>query len=143
MLMRRIDPNGQNTTNTTNQAELAGLQDWLKQLSQLKSPPATTFKLLTDCQLMLQSVQKGIIGKQRATIWLCTPEPLLMDIVASPKAQLRLSEAGPHVLLGNVKAHTRGEGNVLAEALAAAKHLQLPGWHPRADSLTHAWAHVD
>ena len=36
------------------------------------------------------------------TIWLCTHEPLLMDIVASLKA---LTEAEHRVHLGKVKAH--------------------------------------
>ena len=86
----RIDPRGKNTTNTINRAELVGVQAWLKQVSQLESPPATTFKLLTDSQVTLQSIQKAI--KQPATAWLCTHEPLLMDIVANLKA---LTEAGP------------------------------------------------
>ena len=55
-----IDPRGKNTTNTINRAELVGVQAWLKQVSQLESPPATTFKLLTDSQLTLQSIQKAI-----------------------------------------------------------------------------------
>ena len=88
----RIDPRGKNTTNTINRAELVGVQAWLKQVSQLESPPATTFKLLTDSQVTLQSIQKAI--KQPATTWLCTHEPLLMDIVANLKA---LTEAGHHV----------------------------------------------
>ena len=112
----RIDPRGKNTTNTINRAELVGVQAWLKQVSQLESPPATTFKLLTDSQVTLQSIQKAI--KQPATTWLCTHEPLLMDIVANLKA---LTEAGHHVhlgILGKVKAHAGVEENILADAAA-------------------------
>ena len=67
----RIDPHGKNTTNTINRAELVGVQAWLKQVSQVESPPATTFKLLTDSQVtlqLLQLIQKAI--KQPATTWL-------------------------------------------------------------------------
>ena len=94
-----------------------GVQAWLKQVSQLESPPATTFNLLTDSQVTRQSIQKAI--KQPATTWLCTHEPLLMDIVANMKA---LTEAGHHVHLAKVKAHagicTLVQGNVLADAAA-------------------------
>ena len=51
----------------------------------------------------------------RATVWLSTHEPLLMDIVANLKA---LTEAGHHVHLGKVKAHVGVEGNSLADAAA-------------------------
>ena len=98
----RIDPRGKNTTNTISRAELVGVQAWLKHVSQLESPPATTFKLLTDSQVTLQSIQKAI--KQPATTWLCSHEPLLMDIVANLKA---LTEAGHHIHLDKVKAHAR------------------------------------
>ena len=108
----RIDPRGKNTTNTINWAELVGVQAWLKQVSQLESPPATTFKLLTDSQVTLQSIQKAI--KQPATTWLCNHEPLLMDIVAMKT----LTEAGHHVHLGKVKAHAGVAGNILANAAA-------------------------
>ena len=74
---------------------------------------ATTFKLLTDSQVTLQSIQKAI--RQPATTWLCTHEPLLMDIVANLKA---LTEARHQVHLGKVKAHAGVEGNILANAAA-------------------------
>ena len=61
----RIDPRGENTTNTINRAELVGIPAWLKQVSQLESPPATSFKLLTDSQVTLQSIHKVL--KQPAT----------------------------------------------------------------------------
>ena len=109
----RIDPRGTNTTNTISRAELVGVQAWLKQIGQLESPPATIFKLLTDSQVTLQSIQKAI--KQPATTWLCIHEPLLMDIVANLKA---LTEAGHHVHLGKVKAHAGVEGDILADAAA-------------------------
>ena len=76
----KVDPRGKITTNTINRAELVRVQAWLKQVSQQESPPATTFKLLTDSQVEVQSIQKAI--KQPATTWLCTHEPLLTDIVA-------------------------------------------------------------
>ena len=80
----------------------------------LQPPPAaTTFKLLTDSQVMLQLIQKAI--KQPATTWLCTHGPLLMDIVANLKA---LTEAGHYVHLGEVKAHAGLAGNILADAAA-------------------------
>ena len=94
-----IDLRGKSNTNTINLAELVGVQAWLKQVSLLESPPATTSKLLTDSQVTLQSIQKAI--RQPATAWLCIHEPLLMDIVAKLKA---LTEAGHHVHLGKVKA---------------------------------------
>ena len=74
----RIDPRGRSTTNTINRAELVGVQAWLKQVSQLESPPATSFKLLTDSQVTLQSIQKAI--KQPATTRSCTHEPLLQAV---------------------------------------------------------------
>ena len=58
----RSDPNGENTTNTINRAELVGVQacrPWLKQVNQLESPLAITFKLLTVSQMTLQSNQKA------------------------------------------------------------------------------------
>ena len=109
----RIDPRGMSTTITINRAALVGVQAWLKQVSQMESPPATTFKLLTDSQVTLQSIQKAI--KQAATTWLCTHEPLPMDIVANLKA---LTESGHHVHLGKVKAHAGVEGDILADAAA-------------------------
>ena len=96
-----------------------GVQAWLKQFSQLESQHATTFKLLTDSQLTLQSIQKAI--KQPATTWLCTHEPLLLDIVSNLKA---LTEAGHHVHLGKVKANAGVEGNILANAAAKQVVIQ-------------------
>ena len=122
--MLRIDPiaRGKTTPNTTNRAELVGVQAWLKQVSQLESPPATTLKRFTDSQVTLQSIQKAI--KQPATTWLCTHEPLLMDIVANLKA---LTEAGRHVHLGKVimKAHAGVQGNILADAAAKKVVTQI------------------
>ena len=109
----RIDPRGKNTTNTIYWTELVGVQAWLKQVSQLESPTATTFKLLTDSQVTLQSFQMAI--KQPATTWLCTHEPLLKDIMANLKV---LTEAGHHVHLDKVKAHAGVAGNILADAAA-------------------------
>ena len=102
--------NGIHATNTINRAELMGVQAWLKQVSQVESPPATTFRkvgsqLLTDSQVTLQSIQKAF--KQPAATWLCAHEPLLMDIVANLEA---LTEAGHNVHQGKLKAHAGVEG---------------------------------
>ena len=43
----RIDPNGKDTTNTINRAELVGVQAWLKCISQDEHPLGSTFKMLT------------------------------------------------------------------------------------------------
>ena len=113
----RIDPNCKNTINTINRAELVGVQAWLKQVSQLESPPATAFNMLIDSQATLQSIhwQKAI--EQPASFWLFTHEPLLMNIVANLKA---LTEAGQHVHLRKVKAHARLKGSIFANIDAAA-----------------------
>ena len=55
----RINPNGQNTTNTINRAELVGVQAWLKSINQDEALSGGTFKLLTDSQVTLQSIPKG------------------------------------------------------------------------------------
>ena len=78
-----------------------GVQAWLKRISKENSDPASTFKLLTDSHVTLQSVQKAI--KQPATTWLCTNEPILADVVSRRKI---LTEGGHRIRLGKVVAHT-------------------------------------
>ena len=135
-------PNGNTDSNTINQAELVGGQAWLKQVSEMQFPLASTSKLLTDSQVKNrikpmrsrmaandgswrkcswnciqltthQLIQKAI--KQQATTWLRTHEPILLDNVANLKA---LTEAGHNVHLGKVKAHAGIEGSILADAAA-------------------------
>ncbi len=111
----RIDPNGKDTTNTINRAELVGVVSWLEEIMREELATGSTFKLLTDSQVTLQSIQKAI--KQPATTWLNTHEPVLMDIVKRIK---ELTEGGHHVHIGKVKAHMGVEGNIKAD-LAAKK----------------------
>ena len=86
----RIDPNGKDTTNTNNRAELVGVISWLEEIMREELATGGTFKLLTDSQVTLQSIQKAI--KQPATTCLYTHEPVLMDIVRCIK---ELAEGGP------------------------------------------------
>ena len=72
----RVDPNGKDTTNTINRAELVGVLSWLEEIMKEELATGSTFKLLTDSQVTLQSLQKAI--KQPATT---RHEPVLMDIV--------------------------------------------------------------
>ena len=111
----RIDPNGKDTTNTINRAGLVGEVSWLEEIMREELATGSTFKLLTDSQVTLQSIQKAI--KQPATTWLNTHEPVLMDIVKRIKD---LTEGGHHVHIGKVKAHMGVEGNIKAD-LAAKK----------------------
>ena len=50
----RIDPNGKDTTNTINRAELVGVVSWLEEIMREELATASTFKLLTDSQVTLQ-----------------------------------------------------------------------------------------
>ena len=109
----RIDPNGKTTTNTITRAELAGVQAWLKRISEDDSVPASTFKLLTDSQVTLQSIQKAI--RQPATTWLCTHKPILAGTVSHLKT---LTEGGHCIHLGKVKAHAGVEEIIIADAAA-------------------------
>ena len=111
----RIDPNGKDTTNTINRAELVGVLLCLEDIMREELATGSTFKLLTDSQVTLQSIQKAI--KRPATTWLSTHEPVLMEIVKRIK---ELTEGGHHVHIGKVKAHVSVEGNIRAD-LAAKK----------------------
>ena len=115
----RIDQNGKDTTNTINRAELVGVQAWLKCISQDEHPPGSTFKLLTDSQVTLHSIQKAI--KQPTSTWLNTHEPLLQDIVSHLKS---LTSEGHHVHLGKVKAHSGVRGNIQADLAAKSAVIQ-------------------
>ena len=75
----RIDPSGKGATNTINRAELVGVLSWLEEIVKEELATGSTFQLLTDSQVTLQSIQKAI--KQSAATWLNTQEPVLMDIV--------------------------------------------------------------
>lgn len=61
----RIDQNGKDAADTIDRPELIGVQAWLKPISKDGSVAASTFKLLTDSQVILQSIQKAI--RQPAT----------------------------------------------------------------------------
>ena len=109
----RIDPNGKDTTNTINRAELIGVHAWLKEIMAVAPHVPSTFKLLTDSQVTLQSIQKAI--RQPASTWLSTHEPVLVDIV---KHLQELTKQGHHIYLGKVKAHMGVRGNIKADKAA-------------------------
>ena len=111
----RIDPNGKDTTNTINRAELIGVHAWLEEIMAVESQAPSTFKLLTDSQVTLQSIQKAI--RQPASTWLSTHEPVLVDIVKRLK---ELTKYGHHIHLGKVKAHMGVRGNIKADRAAKA-----------------------
>ena len=96
-----------------------GVQAWLKSISHNDPPPRSTFKLLTDSQVTLQSIQKAI--KQPTSTWLSTHEPLLQDIVCNLKS---LTREGHHVHLGKVKAHSGVRGNIQADLAAKSVVIQ-------------------
>ena len=85
----------------------------------MKLLPRSTFKLLTDSQVTLQSIQKAI--KQPTSTWLSTHEPLLQDIVSHLKS---LTSEGHHVHLGKVKAHLGVRGNITADIAAKSVVIQ-------------------
>ena len=115
----RINPNGRNTTNTINRAELVGVHAWLKSINQDEALPGSIFKLLTDSQVTLQSIQKAI--KLPTSTWLSTHEPLLQDIVSHLKS---LTRQGHHVHMGKVKAHSGVRGNIQADHAAKSVVIQ-------------------
>ena len=49
---------GKTATNTSNRAELVGVQAWLKRTSEEKGPPDSTFKLIIDSQVTVQAIEK-------------------------------------------------------------------------------------
>ena len=52
----RIDPNGKDTTNPINRAELVGVVSWLEEIMREELATGSTFKLLTDSRVTLQSI---------------------------------------------------------------------------------------
>ncbi len=95
-----IDPGGKDTTNKIVRAELVGVQAWLQEIMKDELEADSTFRLLTDSQVTLYSINKAIT--EPASSWLNTHESLLRDIVNRLK---NLTDAGHHIDLGKVKAH--------------------------------------